>query len=92
MAAPSRLWNDVTFNSDGEESDEGDVEILHVNHNRNNLNDDILLNHSSDIEDGVESDNAISDNDNLDEDDNLVLRPMREHRQPKYLQDYETEF
>lgn len=60
MAAPSRLWNDVTFNSDGEESDEGDGEILHVNQNRNNLNDDILLNQLSDIEDGVESDRLVT--------------------------------
>lgn len=60
MAAPSRLWNDVTFNSDGEESDEGDGEILHVNQNRNNLNDDILLNQPSDIEDGVESDRLVT--------------------------------
>jgi len=92
IAAPSRLSNDVTINSDGKESDEGDGEILHVNQNRNNLNDDILLNHPSDIEDGVESDNEISDNDDLDEDDNLVLRSMRERRQPKYPQDYEAEF
>lgn len=60
MAAPSRLWNDVTFNSDGEESDEGDGEILHVNQNRNNLNDDIPLNQPSDIEDGVESDRLVT--------------------------------
>lgn len=60
MAAPSRLWNDVTFNSDGEESDEGDGEILHVNQNRNNLNDAILLNQPSDIEDGVESDRLVT--------------------------------
>lgn len=60
-------WNDVSFNSDGEKSNGRDGEILHVNQNINTLNDKILLSHSSDIEEGVESDNEINNNDNLDE-------------------------